>query len=125
MDRQESSSPIAEAREWLAQGRRRLWAAGAAIAVLVVALLSLLPAGGAVSLAKMQQLVDTAYRTTGTRCVTAAHGRDLCHLKAEKCEGTLLVAPTSGGHFTTVSSTPEQLDSSVCTKSEGGVGGFE
>jgi hypothetical protein len=125
MDTQQSSSPIAEAQAWLAQGRRRLWAAGAALAVLVVAVLSLLPAGGAVSLAKMQELVDTAYATTGTRCVPAAHGRDLCHLKAEKCEGTLLVAPTSGGHFTTVSSTPEQLDSAACNKSEGGVGGFE
>ncbi|MHB8243158.1 MAG: hypothetical protein ACYDHN_14360 [Solirubrobacteraceae bacterium] len=122
MDTQES---IAGARAWLAQGRRRLWAAGAAVAVAVVAVLSLLPAGGGVSVAKMQELVDTAYRTTGTRCVTAAHGRDLCHVKAERCEGTLLVAPTSGGHFTTVSSTPEQLDSAACNRSEEGVGGFE
>lgn len=113
------------ARAWLAEGHRRLYAAGVAVAVVLIAILSLLPAGGVVSLARMQELVDTAYKTSGTRCISAAHGRDLCHLKAEKCEGTLLVAPTSGGHFTIVSSTPEQLDSTACNKSEGGVAGFE
>jgi hypothetical protein len=113
------------ARAWLVQGRRRLYAAGALLAVVLIAILSLLPAGGVVSLTRMQELVDTAYKTSGTHCVSAAHARDLCHLKAEKCEGTLLVAPTSGGHFTIVSSTPEQLDSTACNKSEGGVAGFE
>jgi|ERR1035441_1801241 hypothetical protein len=113
---------IAEARAWLAQGYRRLYAAGAAAAI---ALVAFLPAGSPVSLGRMQELIDTAYSTTGTHCAAAAHGRDLCHLKAERCEGTLLVAPTSSGHFTVVSSTPEQLDSSRCDKSEEGIGGFE
>jgi hypothetical protein len=116
---------IAEARAWLAQGHRRLYAAGAAAAIAAIALVAFLPAGSPVSLGRMQELIDTAYSTTGTHCAAAAHGRDLCHLKAERCEGTLLVAPTSSGHFTVVSSTPEQLDSSRCDKSEEGIGGFE
>jgi len=120
-----SAPTLAEARAWLAQGHRRLYAAGVAAAIVALALVAFLPSGSPVSLARMQELVDTAYATTGTHCVTAAHGRDLCRLKAEKCQGTLLVAPTSGGHFAVVSSTPEQLDSSKCDKTEEGVGGFE
>ncbi len=118
-------STLAELQAWLAQGHRRLYVAGAAAALVVLAIFSLLPAGGAVSAERMQELVDSAYSTSGTHCVSAPHGRDLCQLKAEKCHGTLLVAPTSEGHFAIVSSTPDQLDTSACVKSEGGVAGFE
>lgn len=109
---------------WLAQGHRRLYAAAAVVGVVALALLALLPAGGAVSTAKMQELVDIAYSTSGTRCVAASHGRQRCSLKAEKCHGTLLVAPTDSSHFTIVSSAPDQLDSAACVK-ETSVAGFE
>ena len=114
----------AGAAGWLAQGHRRLYAAGAVAVIAVLALFSLLPAGGAVSTAKMQELVDIAYSTSGTHCAAASHGRELCSLRAEKCHGTLLVAPTDSSHFTIVSSTPDQLDSAACVK-ETSVAGFE
>ncbi len=120
-----SGERLSEIRTWLGQGHRRMYALALAAAVVTVVLVSVLSSGGVVSIAKMQQLIDTAYETSGTHCVPAAHGRDLCHLKAERCEGTLLVAASSEGHFTIVSSTPEQLDSSACVKSERGIGGFE
>jgi hypothetical protein len=120
-----SPSWLAEAWAWLSQGQRRLYAAGVASLLVVLALLSFVPSGEAVSPGKMEELVNTAYSTSGTRCTGASHGRDLCRLKAEKCKGTLLVAPSSNGHFTIVSSTPDQLDSSACVKSEGSVAGFE
>lgn len=119
------SSPSAGALGWLSEGRRWLYAAGALVAIVVLGALALVPSGATMSVMRMQQLVDSAYSTSGTHCVAAAHGRDLCSLKAEKCHGTLLVAPTSSGHFAVVSSTPDQLESSACVKSEGGVGGFE
>ena len=123
-----NASPVSglpEFRAWLAQGRRRLYVGGAALVLVLIALLSLYPAGNAVSLARMQELVDSAYSTSGTHCVQSSHGRDLCRLKAEKCQGTLLVASTDSSHFTIVSSTPDQLDSAACVKSEGSVAGFE
>ncbi len=110
---------------WLSEGRRWLYAVGATVVIVVLGVLALVPSGATMSAMRMQQLVDSAYSTSGTRCVAAPHGRDLCSLKAEKCHGTLLVAPTSNGHFAIVSSTPDQLESSACVKSEGGVGGFE
>lgn len=120
-----TGSSLPDARAWLAQGHRRLYAVAGALLLVILVLVSTLPSGGAVSLGRMQQLIDTAYETSGTHCAPAPHGRDLCRLKAEKCRGTLLVAPTSGGHFTIVSSSPDQLDSSACDKHEGGVAGFE
>jgi hypothetical protein len=120
-----SGSRLTEGWVWLSQGQRRLYAAGAASLIVVLVLLSFVPSGAAVSPGRMEELVNTAYSTTGTRCAKSSHGRDLCRLKAEKCQGTLLVAPSSSGHFTIVSSTPDQLDSSACVKNEGSVAGFE
>jgi hypothetical protein len=120
-----SRSWLAEAWAWLSWGQRRLYAAGVVSLLVVLAVLSFVPSGEAVSPGRMEELVNTAYSTTGTHCAKASHGRDLCRLKAERCRGTLLVAPSSNGHFTIVSSTPDQLDSSACVKSEGSVAGFE
>ena len=100
---------------------RRRWYAGAALVVgaAVVLLLITVPSGGGVSATRMQQLINASYSTSGTRCVASTHGRDTCQIAAEKCHGTLVVAPVGSSTFTIVDAKPEQLDSAACDRGEG------
>ncbi len=103
---------------WLGKGRRRVYATGAALVIVAVVLVVVVPSGGAVSIARMQELLDAAYSTTGTTCVASSHGRDVCKLSAGRCSGTIVVAPLNGSNFTIVDAHPEQLQSGVCDRGE-------
>jgi hypothetical protein len=109
---------VSSIRAWLGHGRRRLYATGVTAAVLLVAGLSTLPAGGGVSSGRMQELLNASYNTSGTRCVPSAHGRQTCQLSAGKCSGTLIVAAVGASNFTIVDATPERLDSATCNRGE-------
>jgi hypothetical protein len=104
---------------WFGHGRRRLCALGAVGVAIVVALLIAAPSGGGVSPGRMEELIDSSYKTSGARCVASAHGRDTCKLKAGSCSGTLVVAAVGNGTFTIVNAVPEQLASSTCNRGEG------
>ena len=101
------------------RARRRWYAGAAVVAGAVVLLLITVPSGGGVSTTRMQQLINASYSTSGTRCVASTHGRDTCQIAAEKCHGTLVVAPVGSGTFTIVDAKPEQLDSAACDRGEG------
>jgi hypothetical protein len=106
-------------RAWLAQGRRRLYAGGAAASILIVALVLAFEPSARVSTGKVQELLNSTYNTRSAACVARADGRDLCRLATERCRGTLLVKPVDEEIFTIVTATPARLRSTeACANPE-------
>jgi hypothetical protein len=106
-------------KAWLAQGRRRIYAGGAAALVVVVALTLAFEPSARVPLGKVQEMINARYNTGSSRCVTADGGRDLCQVATDRCRGTLLVKAVDEEIFTIVAATPERLRSTeACANPE-------
>ncbi len=106
-------------KAWLAHGRRRIYAGGAAGLVVVVALTIAFEPSARVPVGKVQELINARYNTGSSRCVAAAGGRDLCQVATDRCRGTLLVKAVDEEIFTVVTATPERLRSTeACANPE-------
>lgn len=106
-------------KAWLAHGRRRIYAGGAAALVVVVALTLAFEPSARVPLGKVQEMINARYNTGSSRCVTAGGGRDLCQVATDRCRGTLLVKAVDEEIFTIVTATPERLRSTeACANPE-------
>ena len=106
-------------KAWLAHGRRRIYAGGAAALVVVVALTIAFEPSARVPLGKVQEMINARYNTGSSKCVTASGGRDLCQVATDKCRGTLLVKAVDEEIFTIVTATPARLRSTeACANPE-------
>src|SRR5665213_1597852 len=111
----EGQNQLERIRAWLLEGRRRVYAGGAAALIVVVALVLAFEPSATISIGTVQDLVKTRYNTSSVTCVSSTGGRDLCQVATDKCRGTLLVKPVDEEIFTVVSAKPAKLESlEVC-----------
>jgi len=115
----ESPTQLERIRAWLAHGRRRVYAGGAAALILVVALTLAFEPSATVSIGKVQDMIKSRYNTSSVSCAASAGDRDICQVATDKCRGTLLVKPVDEEIFTIVTATPARLRSTeACANPE-------
>ena len=107
----EGQSQLGRIRAWLAEGRRRVYAGGAAALIVVIALVLAFEPGGTVSISTVQDMIKIRYNTSSVTCAASISGRDVCQVATDKCRGTLLVKPVDDEIFTVVSAKPARLES--------------